>query len=88
MLLIGLGDERNVTRYAAIVGSRSCLMTAALGATCTPIALRAGPCGSGLRTAGALTPSLAQRRQISVRWLLELLLIVAKGNKLPPSVKS
>ena len=66
MLLIGLSDERGVTRYAAIVVCHSSFTTAAKGATCTPIALRAGKSESGLRTAGALTPSLAQRRLISV----------------------
>jgi hypothetical protein len=64
-LLIELGDERGVTRYAAIVVTPLCLTTAAKGATCTPIALRAGPSGNGLRTAGALTPSprLAETHQ-------------------------
>ena len=55
----GLSDERIVTRFVAIVVYHSSLTTAAKGATCTLIALRAGQSGSGLRTAGALTPSLA-----------------------------
>ena len=41
MLLIGLSDERGVTRYAAIVVCHSSLTTAAKSATCTPIA---APC--------------------------------------------
>ena len=59
MLLIGLSDERGVTRYAAIVVCHSSLTTAAQGATCTPTALRAGQSGSGPRTAGALMRRLA-----------------------------
>jgi hypothetical protein len=38
MLLIGLSGERSVTRYAAIVVSRLCLMTAASEGICTSIA--------------------------------------------------
>ena len=67
MLLIGLSDERVVTRYVVTVVCHSSLTTAVSSATCTPTALRAGQSGSGRRTAGAFTPSPAQRRQISVR---------------------
>jgi len=67
MLLIGLSDERIVTRFVVTVVCHSSLTTGTQGVTCTPSALRAGPSGSGPKTAGALTPSLALQRQISVR---------------------
>jgi hypothetical protein len=67
MLLIGLSDERGVTPYAAIVVSHLCLMTAASGGICTYIAGHVFKSARTPKTAGAFTPSPAQRRQISVR---------------------
>ena len=67
MLLIGLSDERIVTRFVVAVVCHSSLTTAAQGVTCTPTALRAGQGGSGRRTAAALARGFEQQKQISMR---------------------
>jgi hypothetical protein len=67
MLLIGLSGERAVIRFVVAAVCHSTSTTAPQGGTCTPTALRAERRESGCRTAGAFTPSTAQRRQISVR---------------------
>jgi hypothetical protein len=71
MLLIGLSGEWSVTRYAAIVVSRLCSMTAAGEGICTSIAGRVFKSARTRKTAAALARSLEQREQISVRWLLD-----------------
>jgi hypothetical protein len=67
MLLIGLGGDWSVIPYAAIVVTHLYLMTAAGGGICTYIAGHVFKSARTPKTAGAFTPSPAQRRQISVR---------------------
>ena len=79
MLLIGLSDERSVTRYAAIVVTHLCSMTPASGGICTSIACRVFKSARTPKTAAALARSFEQRK-ISIRRPFELLLVgVAKG---------
>ena len=67
MLLIGLSDERSVTRYAAIVVIRLCSMTPASGGICTSIACRVFKSARTPKTAAALARSLEEQEQISMK---------------------
>jgi hypothetical protein len=81
-LLIELSGERSVTRCAVIVVTRLCLMTAAHGGIYTYIADRVFKSARTPKTVAALARSLEQRKQISMRRPLELLLVGgAKGSQ-------